>query len=109
MPEFVFEQLTAKDVVNTDSSDIATGTPTTNIENLESANLEEERKINKDNGIKIFDELVAKPTSVKVRNTLEMLQNLCLYQEKANDIRDLLQRFESFHALDVTKARKLVF
>ena len=33
-------------------------------------------------------------------------ENLCLYQEKCNDMRDFLQRLESLHALDETNASK---
>ena len=56
------------------------------------------------------DEPVVKSNSIEVRNGLETLQILCLYQEKGNDMWDLLQRFELFHVLDVINARKqLVF
>ena len=56
------------------------------------------------------DEPVVKSNSIEVRNALETLQILCLYQEKGNDMRDLLQRFELLHVLDVINARKqLVF
>lgn len=48
-----------------------------------------------------------KLNSIEVRNALEMLEeNLCLYQEKCNDMRDFLQRLESLHALDETNASK---
>ena len=67
-----------------------------------SANLEE-NKIDKVNVIKIFDEPVAKPNSIEVTNELETLQNLCLYQEKGNDMRDLLQKFESLHVTNASK------
>ena len=52
------------------------------------------------------DEPVVKWNSIEVRNALETLQILCLYQEKGNDMRDLLQRFELLHVLDVINARK---
>ena len=56
------------------------------------------------------DEPVVKSNSIEVRNALETLQILCLYQEKGNDMRDLLQRFELLHILDVINAGKqLVF
>ena len=56
--------------------------------------------------LKDFYKPVEKPNSTEVRNELETLQNLCLYHEKGNDVRDLLQRFKSLHILDVTIARK---
>ena len=105
-PELFSEELTAEDVVNTDSNVIARGATTTDIEILQSANLEEQNEIDEDDGIKIYDEPVLKPNSTEVRNALETVQNLCPYQEKANDILDLLKRFESLYVLDITNARK---
>ena len=49
---------------------------------LESANLEEEDEIDEVDSVKIFDESVVK--LVEIRNALETLQKLCLYQEKSN-------------------------
>ena len=41
--------------------------------------------MDEDDGIEIFDEPFAKPTSIKVGNALEMLQNLCLFNENGNE------------------------
>ena len=46
-PELLSEELTAKDVVNTDLNVTTRNAPTSDIEILESANLEEENKIDK--------------------------------------------------------------
>lgn len=67
--------------------------PTTDIEILESESLEEEDEINEVNSIKIFDKSFVK--LVEIRNTLATLQKLCFYQEKSNDVLDLLQQFET--------------
>lgn len=67
--------------------------PTTDIEILESESLEEEDEINEVNSIKIFDKSFVK--LVEIRNTLATLQKLCFYQEKSNDVVDLLQQFET--------------
>ena len=48
----------------------------TDIEILESENLEEENKIDEEDGIKILDEPVVKPNSTEVRNSLKTLQHL---------------------------------
>ena len=45
-------------------------------------------------GIKVFDEPVAKSTSIEVGNTLETLQNLCHFNENGNEIRVLLEQLE---------------
>ena len=65
-PELVSEELTAQDVVNTNRNVIRTDAPTINIEIIESANLKEENKIDKDGGIKTFDEPVLKPDSIEL-------------------------------------------
>ena len=48
-------------------------------------------------GIEIFNEPVAKPTSIEVGNSLETLQNLCLFNENGNEMRVHLQQLESLH------------
>lgn len=48
-------------------------------------------------------EPVVKPNSIDVRNELETLQNLCLYQEKGNDMEDLVQKFEALNVLEITR------
>ena len=47
-----------------------------------------------DNSINIFDEPVAKPTSIEVGNALEALQILCLFNKNGDEMRVLLQQFE---------------
>lgn len=64
----------------------------TDIEILESENLEED-EINEVDSIKIFDKSFVK--LVEIRNALATLQKLCFYQEKSNDVLDLLQQFET--------------
>ena len=43
----------------------------------------------------VFDEPIDKPTQTEIGNALETLQNLCLFNKIGNDMRQLLQRFES--------------
>ena len=42
--------------------------------------------MDEDDGIEIFDEPVAKPTSIEFENALETLQNLCLFNENGNEM-----------------------
>ena len=46
--------------------------------------------MDKDDGVEIFDEPVAKPTSIKLGNALETLQNLYLFNENGNEMRVFL-------------------
>ena len=103
-PELVSEELKAEDVVNTDSNVIATNASSTNIKILESANSEEEKEIDQDDGIEIFDESIIKPNSIEARNALETFQGLVSSPKKGNNMRDLLQRFDSMYVLGVTNA-----
>ena len=57
-------------------------------------------------GIEIFDDPVAKPTSIEVENALETLQNLCLFNENGNEMRVLLQQFELLHVRNSCNSRK---
>ena len=104
-PDLVPDELSAADVVDIDSSLITTDAPTTDKEILESVQLEDE-EMDEDNGIKIFDEPVAKPTSIEVGNALETLQNLCLFNENGNEMRVLLQQLESLHVRNSLNSRK---
>ena len=104
-PDLVPDELSAADVVDIDSSLITTDAPTTDKEILESVQLEDE-EMDEDDGIEIFDELVAKPTSIKVGNALETLQNLCLSNECGNEMRVLLQQLESLHVCNSLNSRK---
>ena len=56
----------------------------TDKEILPSTNLEGEDKEDKDDGIKIFDNSVIKPSSIEATNTLNTLQDLCLFYKIGN-------------------------
>ena len=88
-PDLFPDELSAADVVDIDSSLITTDAPTTDKEILESVQLEDE-EMDKDDGVEIFDEPVAKPTSIKLGNALETLQNLYLFNENGNEMRIFL-------------------
>lgn len=64
--EFTCEELTTEDFANTLSNVIATDLPMNKIEILQSANLKEENKIGKGDGMGIIDESVAEPNSFEV-------------------------------------------
>ena len=104
-PDLVPDELSATDVVDIDASLITTNAPTTDKEILESVQLEDE-EMDEDDGIEIFDEPVAKPTSIEVGNALETLQNLCLFNENGNEMRVLLQQLESLHVRNSLNSRK---
>ena len=57
-------------------------------------------------GIETFNEPVAKPTSIEVGNSLETLQNLCLFNGNGNEMRVHLQQLESLHVRDSLNSRK---
>ena len=59
--------------------------PTKDKEIVESVQLKDE-EMNEDDGIKIFDEPVAKPTSIEVGNALETLQNLWILNKNGNEM-----------------------
>ena len=82
-PDLVPDELSAADVFEIDSNLITTDAPTTNKKILESFQLEDE-EMDEDNSIEIFDESVAKPTSIEVGNALETLKNLFLFNENAS-------------------------
>ena len=46
---------------------------------------------------------VVKPSSIKITNALNTLQNLCLFHEVGNDMLELLQRWESLHVHDAAR------
>ena len=74
-PDLVPDELSVALIIDIDSSLTTTDAPTTDKEILESVQLEEE-EMDEDDGIEIFDEPVAMPTSIEVGNALETLQNL---------------------------------
>ena len=44
-----------------------------------------------------------KPSSIEITNTLNILQNLCLFHKVGNDMLELSQRRESLHIDDVAR------
>ena len=82
-----------------------TDAPTTDKEILESVQLEDE-EMDEDDGIEIFDEPVAKPTSIEIGNALETLQDLYLFNKNGNEMRVLLQQLESLHVRNSLNSRK---
>ena len=52
-------------------------------------------------GIEIFDEPVAKPSSIEVGNALETLQNLCLFDENGNKMRVLFSIQKNIQYFDI--------
>ena len=62
--------------------------------------------MDEDDDIEISGEPVAKPTSIKVGNVLETLQNLCLFNENGNEMPVLLQQLESLDVRNSLNSRK---
>ena len=62
--------------------------------------------MDEDDDIEISGEPVPKPTSIKVGNVLETLQNLCLFNENGNEMRVLLQQLESLGVCNLLNSRK---
>ena len=56
--------------------------------------------------MEVFDEPIDKPTQIEIGNALEILQNLCLFNKSGDDMRLLLQRFESLVLKDELAVRK---
>ena len=104
-PDLVPDELNASDVVDIDSGLVTTDALITDKEILESVQLEDE-KMDEDDDIEIFDELVAKSTSIEVGSALQRLQNLCLFNENGNEMEVLLQQLESLHVRNSSNSRK---
>ena len=64
---------------------------------------ERPRKRSSNKGGKNMMYPVVKPSSTEITNTLNTLQNLCLFHEVGNDMLELLQRFESLHVHDAAR------
>ena len=64
--DFACEKLTTENFANTLSNVITTDLPMNKIEILQSANLKQENKIGKGDGIGIIDEPVAEPNSIEI-------------------------------------------
>ena len=56
--------------------------------------------------MEVFDEPIDKPTQTEFGNAMETLQNLCLFDKSGDDMRLLLQRFESLVLKDELAVRK---
>ena len=97
-PTLVPQDLTAQEIDDVDINVITTDNPETDEEILESVRSDKYEETNGDDSleiIKVFDEPTDKPTQAEIGNALETLQNLCLFIKSGDDMRLLLQRFES--------------
>ena len=54
----------------------------------------------------VFDEPIDKPAQTEIGNALETLQNLCLFNKSEDDMRLVLQPFESLVLKDELAVRK---
>ena len=108
-PTLVPQDLTAQEIVDVDINVITTDNPETDEEILESVRSDKDEESNGDDSIEImevFDEPIDKPTQTEIRIALETLQNLCLFNKSGDDMRLLLQRFESLVLKDELAFRK---
>ena len=108
-PTLVPQDLTAQEIVDVDINVITTDNPETDEEILESVRSDKDEETNGDDSLEImevFDEPIDKPTQTEIGNALETLQNLCLFNKSGDDMRLLLQRFESLVLKDELAVRK---
>ena len=108
-PTLVPQDLTAQEIVDVDINVITTEYPETDEEILESVRSDKDEEINGDDSLEImelFDEPIDKPSQTEIGNALETFQNLCLFNKSGDDIRLLLQRFESLVLKDELVVRK---
>ena len=108
-PTLVPQDLTAQEIVDVDINVITTDNPETDEEILESVRSDKDEKTNGDDSLEImevFDEPIDKPTQTEIGNALETLQSLCLFNKSGDDMRLLLQRFESLVLKDELAVRK---
>ena len=106
-PTLVAQDLTAQEIVDVDINVITTDNPETDEEILESVRSDKDEETNGDDSLEmmeVFDEPIDKPTETEIGNALETLQNLCLFNKSGDDMRLLLQHFESLK--DVLGVRK---
>ena len=97
-PTLVPQDFTAQEIADVDINVITTDNSETDEEILESVQSDKDEETNGDDSLEImevFDEPIDKPTQTEIGNALETLQNLCLFNESGDDMRLLLQRFES--------------
>ena len=62
-----------------------------------------------EDGIDISDDPVVKPTSIEITNSLNTLQNLCLFHEVGKDMLEFLPRLESLHVHDTARKQSRIF
>ena len=108
-PTVVPQDLSAQEIVAVDINVSTTDNLETDEEILESVRLYKDEETNGDNSLEImevFDEPIDKPTQTEIGNALETLQNLCLFNKSGDDMRLLLQRFESLVLKDELAVRK---
>ena len=108
-PTLVPQDLTAQEIVDVDINVITTDNPETGEEILESVRSDKDEETNGDDSLgimEIFDGPIDKPTQTEIGNALETLQNLCLFNKSGDDMRLLLQRFESLVLKDELAVRK---
>ena len=108
-PTLVPQDLTAQEIVDVDLNVITTDNPETDEEILESVRSDKDEETNGDDSLEImevFDEPIDKPTRTEIGNALETLQNLCLFNKSGDDVRLLLQRFETLVLKDELAVRK---
>ena len=85
-------------IVDVDINVITTDNTETDEEILESVRSDKDDETNVDDSLEImevFDEPIGKPTQTEIGNALETLQNLFLFNKGRDDMRLLLERFES--------------
>ena len=108
-PALVPQDLAAQEIVDVDINVTATDNPETDEEILESVRSDKDEETNGDDSLEImevFDEPIDKPTQTEIGNALETLQNLYLFNKSWDDMRLLLQRFESLVLKDELAVRK---
>ena len=105
-PTLVPQDLTAHEIVGVDENVITTDNPQTDEEILESIRSDKDEEDIDTEIVEIFDEPIDKPTKAEIGNALETLQNVCLFNASGDDMRQLLQRFESLFVKDELNAKK---
>ena len=108
-PMLVPQDLTAQEIVDVNINVISTHNPETDEEILESVQSDKYEEPNGDDSLEImevFDDPIGKPTQTEIGNALETLKNLCLFNKSGDDMRLLLQCFESLVLKDELAVRK---
>ena len=103
------QDLTAQEIVDVDINVITTDNPETDEEILESVRSDKDEETNGEDSLEImevFDEPIDKPTQTEIGNAPETLKNLYLFNKSGDDMRLLLQHFESLVLKDELAVRK---